>query len=229
MKIAVYTRSRNAMLWRRMRGFIAPGIALHQATGFNRWEDSAAYLYWLLNHAQQNGVDIALNVDEDCFITHWPVVMQLVAYVQANNITHAGMPDGGVVPHRTNSWAVQNPFFNVFNVALCNAIIAQSSVEAIDAFTFADVQNRVEPTHLPYAVNHNNDEPFTGFFYYLHTHGKPLGIDATTWPDGITTNLLFNNTAFCTHTWYSRNYGNNNYHTNRINTIYKHCKALAGN
>jgi len=221
--IAVYTRSANADLWERMCEFIPYEVTKYRATGFDGFVQSADYLYWMLQHAKDNGVTYAINLDEDCFIRDWGKVLELVEYVKQNSISHAGMPDGGVHPGRTHSWAVHNPFFNVFNVAMCTYAIGLSTREDIDAFTFVNIKKTTKP-RTKYAFDNNNTEPFNGLFYYLHAKGNPLNLQPYVWKDGLTTELIFNEVKFCTHTWYSRNYGRDIEQTERINKIYEYCR-----
>jgi hypothetical protein len=140
-----------------------------------------------------------------------------------NSFTHAGMPDGCVHPGRSNSWAVHNPFFNIFNVSACNLLIRSNTKGYIDSFTFDGIKKPTRPKERG-TYDHNNDEPFCGLFYYLHAKGNPLNLSAYIWADGLTTELLFNNSPFCLHTWYSREYGTNEDVTNRINNLYEHCR-----
>jgi hypothetical protein len=162
-------------------------------------------------------------VDEDCFITDWSVVLKLVDYVKENGISHAGMPDGSVHPLRSNSWAVHNPFFNVFDVKACNEIVSKHTKKYINTFTFDKIKKQTPPIENG-ICDHNNDEPFTGIFYYLHAKGKPLNLSIYVWADEITTEILFNEQPLCVHTWYSRDYNFDDNVKNRIDAIYENCK-----
>lgn len=223
MKIAVYTRSANSVLWERMCEFIPKDVVKYRCTGFNGFNEAVDYLYYMFEHAHNNGVDYIVNIDEDCFIIDWANVLNLIEYVKENSFTYAGMPDGCVHPLRSNSWAVHNPFFNVFNVSSCNLLIRAKSKSYINSFTFEGIKKPTRPKERG-TYDHNNDEPFSGLFYYLHAKGKPFNLSAYIWGDGLTTELLFNGKPFCVHTWYSREYGTNEEVTNRINYLYEYCK-----
>jgi hypothetical protein len=223
MKVAVYTRSNNPVLWERMCEFIPQDVIKYRCTGFHGFEAAVEYLYYMFEHAVENKVNYIINIDEDCFITDWNVVLNLLKYTKDNSFTHVGMPDGCVHPGRSNSWAVHNPFFNVFNVVACSLLIRSKSKEFINSFTFYGIKKATRPKERG-TFEHNNDEPFAGLFYYLHAKGKPLNLSAYIWADGITTELLFKEIPFCVHTWYSREYGFDENVTNRIDTIYENCR-----
>jgi hypothetical protein len=218
--IAVYTRSAHPVLWERMCEFIPKNVPKYRCTGFDGFTEAVDYLYYMFNHAKTPYI---LNIDEDCFVTDWVVLCELIEYFIKGEYTHAGMPDGGVHPGRTRSWAVQNPFFNIFYATKCKRLIVKKGRVAIDKYTFSDIGSYKEPVNIE-TCNHDNDEPFTGLFYYLHDKGNPLNLEAKVWEDGLTTELLFNGKPFCVHTWYSRNYGTDIEVTNRIDKIYEDCR-----
>lgn len=212
MKIRVYTRSLNNELYRKMISLL-PGVDLYPVIGENGYVEALTYLQKIFKNAIEDSIDFAINIDEDCFITDWNEVLNLV-----NNMggyTHAGMPDGGACNHRTRSWAVHNPFFSVFNMAEIKKIMPINY-----NYKFADIVNIKQPdlNTLPFTINHKAfAEPFDGLFYYLHDNGNPLNLIAESHKDNISTGLSYTKN-FCWHSWYSREY--NGKHNKRINSLF---------
>lgn len=229
MKIRVYTRNFNTELYSKMVEFLPKELDLYPIAGMNNDEDAVNYLYALFDNAVADGIDFAVNIDEDCFMLEFKAVYSIIETMQAGNYSHAGMPDGGAHPGRTRSWAVLNPFFNVFNVKELAKI---GKPEVLNKFK--DIANHKAPdlSKLPYKIDHDAEmiEPFDGLFYWLHEFGKPYYLYTKIWDDDLTTELFHNEEPFCVHTWYSRYYGKDNNVTNRINLIYEDCRnrVLAG-
>ena len=78
--------------------------------------------------------------------------------------------------------------------------------------------------------NANVDEPFAGFFYWLHLnfkHGNFTDIEST---DGVSTVIKINDKPLGIHSWYSRHYGVDTAQTLRIDNciewalLNKQCK-----
>ena len=44
--------------------------------------------------------------------------------------------------------------------------------------------------------------------------------------DGISTELYYNGGLYAVHSWYAREYGYDEFHTNRINKIIERCEQL---
>jgi hypothetical protein len=210
MKIRVYTRSLNDELYSKMASLL-PNVDLYPIKGENGYTQALTYLVKMLDNAIADNIDYAINIDEDCFITDWGEVLSIIDNMQG--YTHAGMPDGGVCEHRYRSWAVHNPFFNVFNIAEIKKIAPINY-----NYRFANIINPKEPIGITSKFNHDTGfEPFDGLFYYLHDKGKPLNLTAITHDDNISTGLIFNK-MFCWHSWYSREY--NGAHKKRINDLF---------
>lgn len=201
MRIAITTRSCNDLLYTRMESFLPEHIPRIRYMNMNHWTDALTYLEKIL----QLDYDYIINIDEDCFITDWTKVDQLIEFMSQDGYTHYGMPDAvNFHPLRNNSKYVHNPFFNIFDVKQCREIIN----------TKPDVKDH------PCEMN----ECFNGLFQKLYFYGKAANMHTAIHADKITTV-----TPFLMHTWYSRTYGNDSYHTNRIDNIYNEAKALCSN
>ncbi len=201
MRIATTTRSCNDILYRRMESLLPAHITRIRYMGLNHWSDALTYLEKILTL----DYDYIVNIDEDCFITDWTKIDQIIEFMAQDGYSHYGMPDAlNFHPLRNNSKYVHNPFFNIFDVKQCIKIIN----------TKPDVIEK----HC------EMDECFNGLFQKLHFYGKPANMQTAIHSDKITTV-----TPFLMHTWYSRTYGNHKYHTRRIDKIYNEAKALCNN
>jgi hypothetical protein len=156
--------------------------------------------------------DIAINVDEDCFITSKEAVMRLVEYVVENGIANAGAPDGGSWVARVANPLVTNPFFNVFNL---NLIRDKFSKKDIETFDYAAHWQQMEASYphemliegRKYTFAPRNFEPYYPFFLWLAYNTKTLYLPTQGHPDSWTT-ILCNHEGkeMCRHTWLARFY-----------------------
>lgn len=187
MKIKVFTRSLNKEYYDLMRGLIPPEIECERCTQFNEWWHAKDYIDYILH----DDADFIINVDDDCFIYDWERILGMVEIMQLDKFTNYGMPDRGVSSHRSNLYAVQNPFFNIFNMEEIRKIYTGKLVITED----------------------QDIEPYNNIFLELAFFGKPVyNNNACDFADGITTD-----TGFALHTWYSREPS----HRDRILARYK--------
>ena len=211
MKIAVFTRSCNMEYYSKMVSLLPNDVECHRMTGFDHWSDANTYLEHIIAFSNVMGIDYAINIDEDCFITDWGLVLDMITNMK-DKYTHAGMPDGGCHPGRDRIISVQNPFFNVFNIELKNDVIVENKEPDFYKMKY------------PYNVNSQNlNEPFDDFFISLYENGNPLHLYADLHQDGITTILKWNDKPFALHTWYSRDAS----HRDRILQRFEEAKALS--
>ena len=206
MKIKIFCRSFNLKLYRLSKG-------LYESWGFPcvRLTDQTADGYFRTMLADKD-CDVAINVDEDCFITSREAVMALVDYVIANNIANAGCPDGGAWVPRGSNPLVTNPFFNVFNL---NLLREQYSHEAERSFDFQAHKQQMIDAYpkemlLPgrkYDFNLTDHEPYYPFFLWQAYHTKTLYLPSARHADNWTT-ILYNQNGeeMCRHTWLARFY-----------------------
>lgn len=206
-RIKFYCRSFNKELYLRSKH-------LYEMAGYPcvRLTDQTAdgYFYTML---RDTDCDIAINVDEDAFISDLDAVMRLVDYVIENGYANAGNPEGGSGSCRHCNPLVTNPFFNIFNLKM---IREKFSEEAVRQFSYAEHRAEMEaayPKHLlvsDYNFAIDDQEPYYPFFFWQAYHFKTLYLPALTHEDTRTTLLCLpaelGETPFCVHTWFARFY-----------------------
>jgi hypothetical protein len=218
-----YTRFNNQVLFDKMQS-LCP-VEVIKGEGFNHWTDAATYLEWLIGQ----GDDVAMNIDIDCFITDCSVLEELVSDFKKGGYTHAGISDGGCLSGRNNiSWAVMNPFFNLFApiwiLAKWNNEYIKPHWPSVRDFGFRPDFNNRKPSFIP-EYEKSMWEPFNGIFNWLFEYGKPLWLHGDLHEDGISTIIKYKDKPFAIHTWYSREYGSvDGFHRERINA--RHDEAL---
>jgi len=178
MKVKVYSRSANLELYLHSK-------ALYAALGLPcvRLVDKSAdgYFYAMLSDTD---CDVAINVDDDAFVTDPQAVMDLVHRVVDEGYANAGCPDGGTdaLP-RGGDPRVTNPFFNVFNLKLIRTKFDISSMKRSD----------------------DDLEPYYPFFHWMADNFKTLYLPARRHPDGFSTILLdVEGRMLCQHSWLAR-------------------------
>lgn len=198
--IEVFTRSINDQLFGMMRSLIPDHVIVHQVKGYDRWEDALDFIQYVLREGKQ----FAVIIDEDCFIHDWKSITGMVNYMIEHDYTHAGMPDRGAVPHRTNRWTTLNPFFNVINCEHFRDGHVQEN-SALNAPSFNEVPEF---------------EIFDNLYLQMWKVGNPLYLRAATRSDGITTHLMdHEGKFFALHSWYSREWQHG--HKERILQVYQ--------
>ena len=206
LRIKIFCRSFNLRLYRLSKG-------LYESWGFPcvRLTDQSAdgYFHTML---QDTECDIAINVDEDCFITSKQNVLELVNFVVDNNIANAGCPDGGAYTPRGTNPLVTNPFFNVFNLNLIRAHYSKEAVKQFDYIAHRDEMEAAYPNKMLYegrnfSFDIRDTEPYYPFFLWLAYTEKTLYLPSKPHPDRRTT-ILCNHEGkeMCRHTWYARFY-----------------------
>lgn len=205
-RIKIFCRSFDLRLYRLSKG-------LYESWGFPcvRLTDQTADGY-LRTMLKDTDCDIAINVDEDCFVTSKQAVLNLVGYVIANGIANAGCPDGGAKLPRIFNPLVTNPFFNIFNL---NLLREQYSLQAEKTFDYsAHKQQMIDayPKQLlvadrPYDFDVTDHEPYYPFFLWQAYHTKTLYLPCERHADRWTT-ILYNHQGeeMCRHTWFARFY-----------------------
>ena len=118
--------------------------------------------------------DIAINVDEDCFLTDLDAVLALAKKVADEGWVNAGCSDAGEGCPRSGDAVVTNPFFNVFNLRLIR--------KAWNAYRLIPELRKDSYKGL---------EPYYNFFHWMVRTfpGKTLYLDNRKHSDGVTTML----------------------------------------
>ncbi len=201
--MTVYTRSYNNELFGMMKEFIPDGVEVIKMEGYNSWEDALRFITDVIKTCD----GWAVIMDEDMFTYRWDAVTYMVAYMQEHGYTHAGMPDRGVSPHRTLSWYVLNPFFNIIN---CPEIRKRGGLEKTDCPDF---------------MNAPMFEIFDNLYLQMWKVGKPLYLNAGTTSDGFTTHLMdHTGEYFALHSWLSREWVHGE--KTRILKVYEEAKEF---
>lgn len=218
MKIAIFTRSMNYRLYESAMYCVSQLPYPHHRL---MAKSADGYLCEMLD----SDADWAINIDEDAFVTDIDALQELLRYCIENEVVNCGMPDGGVSPIRAHNPLVTNPFFNIINLSEL-----RKSYRATSVAQYAVHKKEYEvktPFHIvrhPY--NYDYFEPYCNFFVWTSQNFKTLYLDAQTHEDGISTVLLnHKGEPFITHTWYSRFYGVDAEHTQRINKIIDGCSV----
>ena len=177
------------------------------------------YVYKILKY----DIDYAINIDEDAFVVDNEALLNLLEYCICEKVVNCGMRDGGILPIRFGNPLVTNPCFNIIDVKTIRkgfsiSIVAQNAGNKID-------YDQLLPHGLPCKFEiSDNYEPFYPFFLWLNTNYKVFYIDATEHEDKYST-ILYNQLGLpiIFHSWHSRCYGLDDFHTNRINKLYHSC------
>ncbi|MDH8702286.1 hypothetical protein M2138_001646 [Dysgonomonadaceae bacterium PH5-43] len=216
-KIVIFTRSMNAKLFElssQLIGLPFKHIRLKHTSAISYFYDIMKY-----------DIDYAINIDEDAFVSDPNKLLDFLKYVIANNYVNCGFPDGGILPIRNHNPLVTNPFFNILNIKEIKKNFNVKDVENFD-FTKYDYE-KYAPNNL-YKSEYQFDvcEPYYSFFLWLSINYKTLYMDAETHADGCTSILKdMNGEVILLHSWYSRFYGKDEFHTKRINNLVLECSG----
>ena len=188
MNIKFYCRSFDLRLYEKSRLFyVSLGYPCVRLTD----QTADGYFYTML---RDTDCDIAINVDEDCFLADPKAIFELVDFVVTNGYANAGCPDGGGATPRNANPIVTNPFFNIFNLRLIREKAGNAE------------QIKQAVKHFDYKGQHLY-EPYYPFFFWLAYHFKTLYLPSKKHPDGWTT-MLYDQQGhlLCQHSWLSRFY-----------------------
>lgn len=186
MRIKFFCRSFNKELYHLSR-------RLYEDAGYPcvRLTDQTAdgYFFRML---EDETCDLAINVDEDCFLTDLEAVLALAKRVEEEGWVNAGCSDAGQGCPRSGDAEVTNPFFNVFNLRLIR--------RSWNAYRLIPELRKDSYRGL---------EPYYNFFHWMVKTfpGKTLYLDNRKHPDGVTT-LLYgpDGRLLCQHTWFARQF-----------------------
>lgn len=214
-KIAIFTRSMNYSLYKLSDNTISLPFKHYRLT----YTTAQGYLDKIL----QYDIDYAINIDEDAFVVDNVALLELLKYCIQEKIVNCGIRDGGVLSIRHGNPLVTNPFFNILNVKTIKKDYSQS---VISNFLKKEINyNKLLPDNLPckYEVS-NNYEPFYPFFLWLNTNYKVLYLEGKQHKDNYST-ILYNHKGqqMLFHSWFSRAFGVDQFHTKRIIELYRSC------
>ena len=211
-RIKIYTRSMNGVLYRKAMALCRlpyPKVRLLHTT-------ADGYLRQLL---ADSSTDWVINIDEDAFVCDMQALEKLIAYCIDNGYDNCGMPDGGVVHLRDGNPLVTNPYFNIMHTAtLRRHIDHMQPAEPPDPSRF----DKPELLVGAYDFHATNVEPYYPLFILMANRCRTLWLTATNHHDGEST-VLCNHLGepFLIHTWYSRFYNRDQFHSRRIDRAFK--------
>lgn len=157
-----------------------------------------------------------IHLDEDCFITNREAIINLIEYMEENNVDIAGMPDGYNKYRSANHMAL-NSFFMVMNNKSIKTwanrnenYLPQFKEEWIEPYLF-EKENDTNYIYKDMIFGSDdrytsqwipNSEPYYDFMWVLKDSGCEFHyIEPTFYPKYQSTNLL-NNAII--HMWYQR-------------------------
>lgn len=209
LRIKFYCRSFDLRLYEKSKAFYAslgyPCVRLTDQT-------ADGYFYTML---ADTDCDIAINVDEDCFIADPEAVFRLVDYVVEYGYVNAACPEGGGATPRNANPIVTNPFFDIFDLRQIRqkAGDALAIAAAVKAFDYrSHLQEMIdaypkESLQKPGRFELTDTEPYYPFFFWLAYHFKTLYLPSRKHSDGWTTMLYdLDGNLLCQHSWLSRFY-----------------------
>lgn len=182
-RIKIFTRSFDLRLYRLAKGLFDNLEWEGENIPCVRLTDQSAdgYFYTMLRDTE---CDIAINVDEDAFITNPQAVIDLVHKLIDEGYANVGASDGDPATTGRDK-IVTNPFFNIFNLKLIREGFDRSLLKR-------DI---------------HDSEPYYPFFKWMAGNYKTLYLPCRRHSDGITTILLDpQGRTICLHTWFSRFY-----------------------
>ena len=214
-RVKIFTRSFSPELYAYSRGLFCEEMPVVRLTD----QTADGYFFTML---EDEDCDIAINIDEDAFITDWMPIFDLIEYVVSHEIANAAAPDAGPGCPRKHNPIVTNPFFNVLNLKLIRTKYTTS--KEVQKFSYElhreELIARFPATlldTLEYDLDCIDFEPYYPFFFWLAYYFETLYLPAVRHADGFST-ILYDNQGrpFCLHSWFARKFKVQSFHTNRI-------------
>ena len=219
-RIKVFTRSINDELYRVASSLFPPEWPAERVIG-------ATALGYLEGVLTDSSVDMAVNIDEDAFVTDPEALRRLVCHVREMGYANAGVSDGGMIPHRDFNPVTTNPFFNVFDVSQVRArltpgVFVGAPLEGPEAERLLPANIRTTAYRFGY------HESYDELFSWMAATFKTLYLEVGEHDDGTSTVVLNHlGEPFLVHSWYAREYLRDPVQTRRINAVID--DALAAN
>jgi hypothetical protein len=235
-KIICITRSMNIELYEMMLDLCDPNWE------FIRLINSSSFDF--IDYIFSNNFDAkwVLNLDEDCYLTDFNKIYNLISYLESNDYDYCGIQDGGSIPVRIHNPLVCNPFFNLFNVENIQKI--ERKYKSEKEYNLNELKVKYEKyirfNHSQYQFDFF--EPFyTQFLWLLENGFKPFFNNASAFErekylviaplgrvipyyNSPTLILDEKEEELAIHTWHSRYYNYPNI-KKAINNCYKYAKS----
>ena len=214
-RIKIYTRSANIELYHYSQKLIDLPYPRVRLCGTS----ADGYLYQMV---QDVDCDIAINIDEDAYVIDNAALLSLLNYVIANNIVCCGMRDGGALSIRNFNPIIQQPFFNIINIMAVRKKYNQKEIKQFDYNANKEELIKLLPVSLQNyeGLKYTDFEPYYNFFFWMARNFKMMYLDVAKHNDGLTT-IVYNqlHEPVLMHTWYSREYNLDAFHTSRIKAV----------
>ena len=214
-RVKIFTRSFSPELYTYSRGLFHEDIPIVRLTD----QTADGYFFTML---EDTDCDIAVNIDEDAFITDWTPIIELIEYVVEHHIANAATPDAGPGCPRHHNPIVTNPFFNVLNLKLIRT--KHTTPREIQKFSYEAHREELTAKFpqallgtLEYDLDCIDFEPYYPFFFWVAYHFETLYLPAVRHADGFSS-ILYDNQRrpFCLHSWFARKFKIQKFHTQRI-------------
>ncbi len=223
--IKIYTRSANPELYHYSQQFIrldCPRVRLVRTT-------ADGYFYQMI---KDKDCDIAINIDEDAFLVNENAMMEMLDYAIDNNITNCAMADGTLLKIRLFNPIITNPFFNILNL---KNIREKYNLRDIKSFDYVRHKKELIDKLPPVlaaderGLADSRKEPYYPFFFWLAYNFNTYYMPVEEHADGFST-VLKNQKGnpILLHSWWSRAYGVDEFHTNRINALMNEAAQASG-
>ena len=191
--------------------------------------------------------DVLCYIDVDCFVFDKTELDDTIRRFYDGGAVTMGMPDGGVICHRSSNTKYPNLFFTLFNLDEIRKFYDGSRLTSdnIDNATIIHHVHRISATPykrleiakrdglVPFEPPYRGcQEPYYKFFAYLDDHGGHFEyLYAEDSPevdgDGVTTTLFsVNGRPMAYHTWFAREYGVSHEQTDRIDRVIEAAERL---
>lgn len=216
--IKIYTRSFSPELYKFSKALYPEGVEAVRMT--DRTADG--YFYAML---RDTDCDIAINIDEDAYVSDPEAVMVLAQRVYEEGWANAGTSDCGPGCPRSHNPIVTNPFFNILNLKLIRE--KYMGPGQIRAFDYQPVKKQMKAAFksqvsatLTGDFGIYDFEPYYSFYLWLAYNFKTLYLPAERHPDGLST-ILYDGSGreLCRHSWMARKYKVDPAQTRRITTL----------
>ncbi len=226
-KIKIYCRSFSPELYRLSKALYPKGVETVRLT--DRTADG--YFYAMLRDRE---CDIAINIDEDAFVTDPEAVMALAMRVWEDGWANAGTSDCGPGCPRSHNPIVTNPFFNILNLRLIRE--KYQGPGQIRAFDYHPVREQMKAAFLEQVHEPLNGdfgiydfEPYYSFYLWLAYNFKILYLPSRRHSDGMST-ILSDGSGhdLCLHSWMARKYKVQMDQTYRIDSLINEAYGLRG-
>ncbi len=226
-RIKIYTRSFSPELYRLSKALYPKGVESVRLT--DRTADG--YFYAML---RDRDCDIAINIDEDAYVTDPDAVMALAQRVFDEGWANAGTPDCGPGCPRSHNPIVTNPFFNILNLKLIRE--KYEGPGQIKAFDYNAVKEQMKEAFLGRVTEPLKGdfgiydfEPYYSFYLWLAYNFKTHYLPSRRHKDGMSTILSDgSNHDLCLHSWMARKYKVQMDQTYRINSLINEAYGIRG-